>query len=138
MKGQRSLGQLRKQNKFVLLNKNQRLRITKEPEQNKLTLESELKSLQARIDADRTLAEEATSHTNLHVPDENRDTKAARTRIRCPTLNTEKDDIKMCFFTMKSCNFSRGWMKNTGQQRSQNSVIQKPSAPCLAWSRLRK
>lgn len=51
-------------------------------EENKLRMEFEFKSLQAKFDAGRTLAEDIASQTNLHVPDENRGAKAKVSSVK--------------------------------------------------------
>lgn len=51
-------------------------------EENKLRMEFEFKSLQAKFDAGRTLAEDIASQTNLHVPDESRGAKAKVSSVK--------------------------------------------------------
>lgn len=54
-------------------------------------MELEFKTIQSKLEADRTASGGEVSHEDRHLSDVSSSVRAGHTRIRCPILSPEKD-----------------------------------------------
>lgn len=57
----------------------------------KLRMELEFKTIQSKLEADRTASGGEVSHEDRHLSDVSSSVRTGHTRIRCPILSPEKD-----------------------------------------------